>query len=67
MSISSTSSATQAAIAAAQGDGADVVNNVVLRKALDLEGASAVALLQALPQPALATQGSIGTQLNAFA
>ena len=67
MSISSTSSATQAAITAAQGDGADVANNVVLRKALDLEGASAVALLQALPQPALATQGSIGTQLNAFA
>jgi len=66
MNISSTA-ATQAAVTAAQGDGADEVNNVVLRKALDLEGSSAVALLQALPQPPLATEGNLGTKLNTFA
>ena len=43
----------------------------VLKKALNIEAAGAQALLQALPQPTpalpLATQGSLGTQVNVMA
>ncbi len=39
----------------------------VLKKALDMQASSAAQLIQALPQPVLATLGSVGTQLNAFA
>lgn len=66
MNISSTS-AVQAATFAAQSDTADNVNILVLKKALDLQATSATALLQALPQPALATEGSVGTKVNNFA
>lgn len=66
MNIANTS-AVQSATAAAQGQTADAVNILVLKKALDTQAASATALLQALPQPQLATQGSLGTQLNTFA
>lgn len=66
MNISSTS-AVQAATLAAQSDAADSVNILVLKKALDLQATSATALLQALPQPALATEGSVGTKVNTFA
>jgi Putative motility protein len=38
-----------------------------LKKALDLEAAGAAALIQALPQPALATSGSVGTKVNTYA
>lgn len=64
MNIANTS-AVQSATAAAQGQTADAVNILVLKKALDTQASSAAALLQALPQPA--TQGSLGTQLNTFA
>jgi hypothetical protein len=41
---------------------------MVLRKTMDMQAASAVQLIQALPQPpALATSGSVGTQLNVVA
>ena len=50
---------------------ADAVNVTVLKKALDIQAASAATMLQALPQPprqpALATSGSLGTQVNTFA
>ncbi len=59
--------AVQSATAAAQGQTADAVNILVLKKALDTQAAAAVTLLQALPQPQLATQGSVGTQLNTYA
>ena len=59
--------AVQSATAAAQGQTADAVNMLVLKKALDTQAAAAVTLLQALPQPQLATQGSVGTQLNTYA
>ncbi len=59
--------AVQSATAAAQGQTADAVNILVLKKALDTQAAGAVTLLQALPQPPLATQGTLGTQLNTFA
>ena len=59
--------AVQAASAAAQGSTADEVNILVLKKALDQQAASAVALIQALPTPPLATSGNVGTRLNTFA
>ncbi|WP_114973092.1 putative motility protein [Rhodoferax ferrireducens] len=66
MNISSTTSV-QAAVSAASSDTADSVNILVLKKALDMQATSATALLQALPQPALATEGMVGTQINTFA
>jgi hypothetical protein len=66
MNIASTT-AVQAATSAAQGDTADSVNILVLKKALDQQATSALQLLQALPTPALATQGLVGTRVNTFA
>ncbi len=46
----------------------DAVSTLVLKKALDVQAAGAIELLNALPQPpALATQGSIGRHINTFA
>lgn len=39
----------------------------VMRKAMDQQESSAAQLLQALPQPALATSGHLGTRLNTYA
>lgn len=39
----------------------------VLRQSMDLQEAAAVQLLQALPQPPLATSGTLGTRLNTYA
>jgi hypothetical protein len=68
MNIANTPSV-QAATVAAQSTTADSVNILVLKKALDSQAVAAATLLQALPQPtpALATSGSLGTQVNAFA
>ena len=43
------------------------INITVLKKALDVQASAAATLLQALPQPALATSGTLGTQVNTFA
>ncbi|MBV8034040.1 putative motility protein [Roseateles sp.] len=52
----------------AQADTADAVNLLVLRKAIDVQAAGALALLSALPQqPALATEGSLGRHVNTYA
>lgn len=45
----------------------DAVHLHVLKKALDTQTTAAATLLQALPQPALATSGTLGTQVNTFA
>ena len=67
MNISNTP-AVQAASAAAQGATADAVNILVLKKALDMQAVSAATLLQALPAaPQLASNGSLGTRIDAFA
>ena len=66
MNITSMSSV-QAATAAAQSDTADSVNILVLKKALDMQATTAMTLLQTLPQPPLATVGSVGTKVNTFA
>ncbi|MEO6279286.1 YjfB family protein [Roseateles sp.] len=39
----------------------------ILRKSMDLQESTAAQLLQALPQPALATSGTLGTRLNTYA
>jgi len=67
MNIASSSSV-QSASAAAQSANSDAVNILVLKKALDLQAVNAATLLQALPPaPPLATSGSVGTRVNAFA
>ena len=66
MNISNTPSV-QSATTAAQTQSADAVNMLVLKKALDTQAAAAITLLQAIPQPPLASQGTVGTRLNTFA
>ena len=67
----SPSGAVQAAMAVSDAQNMQAVQVTVLKKALNIEAAGAQALLQALPQPApalpLATQGSLGTQVNVMA
>ena len=47
------------------------LNMVVLKKALDMQAVSAATLLdamqQSMPQPQLATSGTLGTNVNTFA
>ncbi len=38
----------------------------VLKKALNAQAAGVAQLIASVPQPSLATSGSLGTQLNAF-
>ena len=55
------------ASAADPGSVQGVASVLVLKKALDMQAASAAQLIQALPQPALATSGTVGTRVNAYA
>jgi hypothetical protein len=64
MNISNTP-AVQAATTAAQSPTADSVNILILKKALDIQAASALTMLQALPT--LASEGTLGTRINTFA
>jgi hypothetical protein len=43
------------------------VSTAVLKQALEIQQSNAAALLQALPQPALATSGHLGTLVNVYA
>ena len=49
----------------------DALNMAVLKKALDVQASSAATMIdamqQSMPQPALATSGTLGTQVNTFA
>jgi len=67
MDISLTNAIVSTATAQASRATADAVHINVLKKALDVQASAAATLLQALPQPALATSGSLGTQVNTFA
>ncbi|MBC7680812.1 MAG: putative motility protein [Ferruginibacter sp.] len=70
MNIASTA-AVQSATSEAQAPASDSLNIRVLKKALDAQALAAKALIESIPQPAaapaLATSGSLGTQLNTFA
>jgi hypothetical protein len=62
------STSVSAAVSNTQGDTADTVNLLVLRKAIDVQAAGALALISSLPQqPALATEGTLGRNLNTYA
>lgn len=68
MDIALTNSIVSTATAMASQTNSDALNVRVLKKALDIQADAAATLLQALPQPpALASSGSVGTQLNTFA
>jgi len=71
MNIATSASVSAAANSASQGEPGTVqaaAGTLVLRKALDLQAATAMTLLNALPQqPALATEGSLGRHVNTFA
>ncbi|MBB3193337.1 putative motility protein [Roseateles terrae] len=67
-SASTVSAAVSSASNAAPGTTAQAASLLVLRKALDVQQAGALALLDALPpQPALATEGPLGRNLNVYA
>ena len=55
------------ATALASAKTSDAVNVTVLKKAIDMQEVTTATLLQALPQPQLATSGTLGTQVNTFA
>ncbi|MEP7102028.1 MAG: putative motility protein [Burkholderiales bacterium] len=40
---------------------------LVLKKSMDQQASAVAQLIAALPQPALATSGSLGTKVNTFA
>ncbi|MBW8848597.1 MAG: putative motility protein [Burkholderiales bacterium] len=70
MNIANAASVSAAVHSASNGDLGTVqgvASMLVLKKALNMQAAGAVALLDALPQPALATQGSVGRNVNIFA
>ena len=71
MDVALTNSIVSTASAMASTQSADALNIAVLKKALDIQAASAATMLdavaQAMPQPALATSGTLGTQINTFA
>ncbi|RYF28452.1 MAG: putative motility protein [Comamonadaceae bacterium] len=67
MDVSLTNSIVNTATALATRESSDAINTAVLKKALDIQETSAATLLSALPQPPLATTGSLGTQVNTFA
>lgn len=71
MNIANSASVSAAVNSASNGDLGTVqgaASTLVLRKALDMQAAGAIALLNALPQqPALATEGNVGRNVNTFA
>lgn len=56
-----------AASAAAQSPTAGEAQMLLLKKALDSQSAVAATLIQAIPQPPLATEGTVGRNVNTFA
>lgn len=71
MDVALTNSIVNTATALASAKTSDALNMVVLKKVLDMQAVSAATMLdamqQSMPQPALATSGTLGTQVNTFA
>ena len=67
MDVGLTNSIVSTSTALASRQTSDAINITVLKKALDVQASAAATLLQALPQPALAPSGTLGTQVNTFA
>ncbi len=71
MDVALSNSIVNTATALASAKTSDALNVLVLKKALDIQASSASTLIEAMqqsmPQPALATSGTLGTQVNTFA
>ena len=71
MDVALTNSIVNTATSLASAKTSDALNMVVLKKALDIQASSASTLInemqQSMPQPALATSGTLGTNVNTFA
>ncbi len=71
MDVALTSSIVNTATSLASAKTSDALNMVVLKKVLDIQASSASTLInamqQSMPQPALATSGTLGTNVNTFA
>ena len=69
VALSNSIVATATSLASAQTS--DALNMAVLKKALDVQASSAATMIdamqQSMPLPALATSGTLGTQVNTFA
>ncbi len=63
ISLNTVNNASSADLSTVQGAAAVSV----MKKAMNLQAASTLQLIQSLPQPALAASGCLGTQVNAFA
>ena len=62
ISLSAVNNASSADLSTVQGAAAVSV----MKKAMNMQAASTAQLIQSIPQPALASSGSLGTQVNAF-
>lgn len=71
MDVALTNSIVNTATSLASAKTSDALNVLVLKKALDMQAASAATMIdamqQSMPQPTLATSGALGTQVNTFA
>jgi hypothetical protein len=67
MDVALTNAIVNTATAMSQSQTTQAVQVHVLRKAMDTQENAAATLLQALPQPPLATSGTLGTQVNTYA
>lgn len=71
MDVSLANSIVNTATTLASAKASDAVNITMLKKALDMQEATATTMLDAMAQPmpqaTLATSGTLGTQVNTFA
>lgn len=71
MDVSLVNNIVNTAASLASAKTSDAVNITMLKKALDMQEATATtmidAMAQSVPQPQLATSGTLGTQVNTFA
>ena len=73
MDVALANSIVNTATTLASAKTSDALNMVVLKKALDIQAVSAATMLNAMQQsmpqqqPALASSGTLGTQVNTFA
>ena len=71
MDVALTNSIVNTATSLAIAKTSDALNMVVLKKALDMQAVSAATMIdamqQSMPQPQLATSGTLGTNVNTFA
>ena len=71
MDVALTNSIVNTSTSLASAKTSDALNMVVLKKALDMQAVSAATMIdamqQSMPQPQLATNGTLGTNVNTFA